>query len=260
MLYTIRKKCNKNSHRTLPGPYSSRLKNESGFYTKKMEEESMRSKKICYNFVTRQTEGAGATESAAAWIKEQSLPLWDLSDLYLGQDSQEIQSDIARVTNLAKEFREKYQNKVESLDAYGLHGAIKDLEVLTTASHKLSSFAFLNYCTDVSNHEKSSFYQKMNEHASSTDSMILFFSLEVNKIEEDALEKMLEQHKGLSIYRPWLRNIRAFKKYELSEKEEVLLNEKSVTSSNAWVKLFDESIAEVKCEWEGKTITLQSAP
>src|SRR5690606_20807776 len=87
---------------------------------------------------------------------------------------------------------------------------------------------------------------------------LLFFALELNRIEDDALEEKLRAP-SLARYRPWLRDLRVFRPYQLSDELEQLLHEKRVAGRDAWVRLFDETLAALRVDVDGETLTVEQA-
>src|SRR5262249_12691243 len=90
--------------------------------------------------------------------------------------------------------------------------------------------------------------------ASSASTALLFFTLELNRLEEADLEAKLYDP-ALAHYRPWLRDIRAFRPHQLSDEIEKLLHEKYVAGRAAWARLFDETIADLRFPFRGKELT-----
>jgi len=83
---------------------------------------------------------------------------------------------------------------------------------------------------------------------------LLFFSLELNRLDEaDLVEKL--KAPALAHYAPWLRDVRAFRPHQLSDEVEKLLHEKQVAGRGAWTRLFDETIAAVRFPWDGQQLT-----
>lgn len=79
----------------------------------------------------------------------------------------------------------------------------------------------------------------------------IFFTLEINALPEDKFQALL-QDSQVAYYAPWLKRVRMFKPYELSEDIEALLADKALTSSAAWVRLYDETASKLKYVVDGK--------
>lgn len=189
-------------------------------------------------------------------IENDVLPSWDLSDLYSTPNSPEFKNDIAKAKDLCLEFAKNYKGKVTKLNAKELYLAIKKYEEISDIFAKFGAYAFLKYAQDQSNPENSSFYQNTSETINDIVEPTIFFTLELNQISEESLSAMLNEQE-LSFYRPWLTDLRVEKPYQLSEKEETILHQKYITSRQSWVKLFDESQADMRFDFDDKQLTSQ---
>jgi oligoendopeptidase F len=98
------------------------------------------------------------------------------------------------------------------------------------------------------------FYQTMQERTTDISAEVLFFTLELNRLEESALQDKMAAP-GLARYGPWLRDVRAFREHQLSDELERLLHEKHVAGRAAWVRLFDETMAALRFPLDGESLT-----
>jgi len=172
-----------------------------------------------------------------------TLPSWDLGDLYQSPEDPNLRTDIAKAEALAAAFRKKYMGNVGTLTADDLAEAIKAYEELTDLSGKFSCYAQLLYAADMATPEHGIFYQNMMEKSSDISVTVLFFTLELNKIDDKHLSRHLEASESLRHYEPWIRDLRAFKPYQLADDMEELLHEKNITGAASWNRLFDETLA-----------------
>ena len=183
-----------------------------------------------------------------------TLPTWDLDDLYPGKDSLELKVDLAEAKADAEAFANEYRCKVADLDGAALAGAILEYERQQERLGRAMSYAHLLYAGDITGPESGRFFQSIKEQVNAVATVILFFELDLRRIEEADLEKKLEAPE-LAGYLPWLRDMRAYRPYQLSEEVERLLHEKSVAGRTAWVRLFDETIAELRFPFQGRDLT-----
>ena len=184
-------------------------------------------------------------------MSDEKMPEWDLSEYYKGTDDKQIDKDLKKYAQLAAAFAEKYKGKVAALDAKTFVEALKEIEEISKLGSKLGGFAYLNSTTRLMDAKASALYQKVSETLSEAGTDLLFFSLEYNKMDEKAIRK-LEEDKDVKTYAPYLKRVRKFKPYELSEDVEKTLLEKDVTSGSAWVRLYEESMARLSYEVDGK--------
>lgn len=184
-------------------------------------------------------------------MSDEKMPEWDLSEYYKGTDDTQIDKDIKKYAQLAAAFAKKYKGKVAALDAKAFVAALKEIEDISKLGSKLGGFAYLNSTTRLMDAKASALYQKVSEALSEAGTDLLFFGLEYNKMDEKAIRK-LEEDKEVKVYAPYLKRVRKFKPYELSEDVEKTLLEKDVTSGSAWVRLYEESMARLSYEVDGK--------
>ena len=117
-----------------------------------------------------------------------ALPRWDLADLYPGRDSAELTRDLDESSRAAKAFRERYQGKLAALSGAELGGAIAAYEAMQEPLGRVMSYASLVHAADMSDPEIGRFYQGMHERVNDIGTELLFFALELNRIEDAALE------------------------------------------------------------------------
>ena len=183
------------------------------------------------------------------------LPTWDLTDLYLATDSAELKSDREETLTRAQSFEGRYQSKVAGLDGDGLAAAIAEYEAIDEILSRIMSYAQLLHAGDVSDPKIGQFYQTMREHATAVSGHLLFFTLELNRIEEADLQAKLDASEALARYRPWIDAERSFREHQLSDEIEKLLLDKSVSGASAWVRLFDETAASLRFPFRGDELT-----
>ena len=187
-----------------------------------------------------------------------ALPAWDLSDLYPGRDSAELRGDLERALADAREFQARHMGKLAEMNGVELAAAIRDYERLRETVDRIMSYASLAYSVDMADPAVGQFYQTMHERTNEIGTALLFFTLELNKIEDDRLDRKLTAPE-LGHYAPWLRDVRTFRPHQLSDEVETLLHEKHVAGSAAWMRLFDETMASLRFPVDGKELTSAEA-
>ncbi len=195
------------------------------------------------------------TDAAAALTVAQDLPVWDLSDLYPGPRSPELEADLSRTGDLARAFEERWAGRIAALDGAGLGEAIAEYERITETLHKIYSYAQLLHAGDVANPEIGRFYQYIQERGTEISSHMIFFTLEINRIDDDALAAMLADP-AAARYAPWIRDVRAFRAHQLSDDLEKMLHDKDVAGRSAFVRLFDETMASLRFPVDGEELTI----
>ena len=187
-----------------------------------------------------------------------AMPRWDLRDLYPAHDSRELARDLAAAVKDAKAFKEAYAGKIKSASGVRFAGAIAEYERMQERLYRLGAYAYLLYATDMNEPKIAQFYQNTREKLTDIGSDLLFFTLEINRLDEAKL-KMLRKHKGVAHYAPWLRGVRLYRDYQLSDDLEKLLHDKDVAGRGAWTRLFDESVGALRTEIDGKVLTNEQA-
>ncbi len=198
-----------------------------------------------------------AAEAIAAADKKAALgalPQWDLSDLYPGPDSAELNRDLVLLAEDANAFRQRYEGRLAGLSGAELGAAVEAYERMQELSGRIISYASLVHAGNLADPEIGRFYQTIQERTNAIATGLLFFTLELNRLDDDVLAAK-EANPALARYRPWLRDTRAFRPHQLSDEVERLLHEKYVAGAAAWTRLFDETIADLRFPFRGQQLT-----
>jgi oligoendopeptidase F len=187
------------------------------------------------------------------------LPVWDLADLYRGPDDPALAADLDRAEAEAKAFAGRHAGQLGAMEGDALAAAIAEYERIEERLGRAMSYAQLVFSGDAADPANGRFYQTVQERVTAISSHLLFFTLELNRLEEPALEARLAASPALARWRPWLRDLRAFRPHQLSDELEKLLHEKEVTGRAAWNRLFDETIAAMRVPVAGEELTVSAA-
>jgi oligoendopeptidase F len=188
-----------------------------------------------------------------------ALPVWDLSDLYAAPDDPRIGADLDRIEAQARAFEQRLAGRLAGLPGDALAQAISEYEAMWEGLGRVTSYAGLVFSGDAQDAANGRFYQTMQERVTSLSSHLLFFTLEINRLEDAALETKLGASGALAHWRPWLRDLRVFRPHQLSDEAEKLLHEKEVTGRAAWNRLFDETTAAMRVQVAGEELTVSAA-
>ena len=183
------------------------------------------------------------------------LPAWDLSDLYASPDDPRIKADLDHAEQAAKDFAMSRSGTLASLPGSGLGAAIAEYERIQELLGRVGSYAQLLFAGDSSDPAIGRFYQGVNERMTTIGSHLIFFTLELNRLDDAALEPKFADP-ALARYRPWLRDLRVFRPHQLSDELEKLTHERDLTANGAWVRLFDETIAAMRIDLNGQKLTV----
>jgi oligoendopeptidase F len=205
--------------------------------------------------IARAAHAGGAAEALGA------LPEWDLTHLYPAMDSPAFAADVERAAVEARRFAELYRGKLAALAARddasaALAEAVKTYEGLEDLVGKIMSYAGLVYSGDTTDPQRAKFYGDTQDKVTAISTELLFFGLELNRIDAALLAKAAAQA-PLSHWKPWLEDLAKDKPHQLEDRIEELFHEKSVTGHGAWNRLFDETIASLRFKVGGDDLTLE---
>jgi oligoendopeptidase F len=187
------------------------------------------------------------------------LPEWNLADLYPAIDAPEVKRDLERGEAECIAFENTYKGKLAELaenDARGLGEAVKLYEAIDDQLGRLISFAGLVHAGNTTDPACAKFYGDVQERITAASLHLLFFQLELNRIDDAKLDKAMADP-VLGHYRPWIEDIRKEKPYQLEDRIEHLFHEKSVSGAAAWNRLFDETIVSLRFEVEGEMLGIE---
>ena len=211
--------------------------------------------------MTSQLTRPAAAQRAPARSPLGDLPEWDLSDLYPALDSPLVARDLERADAECEAFETAYKDRLASLAAAAeagaeLAAAIKRYETIDDLLGRLISYASLLYSADTSDPIRAKFYGDVQERITAASTHLLFFTLELNRIDDALLDRAM-QDPALAHYRPWIEDVRKEKPYQLDDKLEQLFHEKSVTGYAAWNRLFDETMTGLRFAVGGESLTVE---
>src|SRR5271166_1055297 len=189
------------------------------------------------------------------------LPEWRLEDLYEAMDSPRFAADLERARWEAKQFKETYRGKLIELadepeGGEALAAAVSAYESLQDLTARVMAYASLLYASDTSDPARAKFHGDAQERVTALAGDLLFFELELNRIDDARLEAAMATP-ALGRYRPWLEDIRKEKPHQLADEIEQLFLEKSVSGAAAWNRLFDDTTAALRFDFEGESLTLE---
>jgi oligoendopeptidase F len=185
------------------------------------------------------------------------LPEWDLSDLYTSPDAPELEADLAWLEKECAAFAADYEGKLADLSADDMLTCVLRNEKISQVSGRIMSYAGLRYYQLTVDAERAQFMSNCQEQLTDFSTPLVFFTLELNRIEDDKLDAMFAANADLARYKPVFDRIRAMKPYQLSDELEKFLHDLGVVG-DAWERLFDETIAGLEFEMEGETLNIEA--
>src|SRR6516164_1191480 len=189
------------------------------------------------------------------------LPEWNLDDLYSGLADPAIKRDLDRADAECAAFEEAYKGKLAAVAAADDGGAtlataVRRYEAIDDLLGRLSSFAGLIHAGNTLDPARTKFYGDVQERLTAASIHLLFFTLELNRIDDAVLDKAMADP-ALGHYRPWLEDVRRYRPYQLEDRVEQLFHEKAVTAYSAWNRHFDATIANLRFKVAGKSLAIE---
>src|SRR3984885_3940827 len=218
---------------------------------------AMPSKRTTRKTATKRPVTSASTRNKALDV----LPEWNLSDLYSGLNDPAVKRDLDRADADCAAFEVAYKGKLAEIAASPQAGAVlaaavKSYEAIDDLMGRLGSYAGLLHAGDTLDPARTKFYGDVQERLTAASTHLLFFALELNRV-DDALLEAAMRDPALGHYRPWLEDVRRYRPYQLEDRVEQLFHEKSVTAYSAWNRLFDATIASLRFKVLGKTLAIE---
>ncbi|WP_299985682.1 M3 family oligoendopeptidase [uncultured Ruegeria sp.] len=185
-----------------------------------------------------------------------NLPEWDLTDLYTSEDAKELSRDLDWLEQECASFAADYEGKLAELDANGLLTCVHRNEKINAIAGRIMSFAGLRYYQLTTDADRAKFLSDMQEKITVFTTPLVFFTLEINRIDDEVLKSHFDANVDLARYEPVFRRIRAMKPYQLSDELEKFLHDLGVVG-DAWERLFDETIAGLTFTVDGEELNIE---
>jgi oligoendopeptidase F len=184
------------------------------------------------------------------------LPTWDLTDLFPAARLDELRPALRSIEDQARGFAAKYKGRLESLRPAEFAAAVDAYQKFEESLARLSAFAELLFSAQSDDPASGQLLQFVTEQATSTTSELLFFTLEINRLDDETIAAW-QSHESVRPWRPWLRDLRVFRNHQLSNELERLFNEKDVVD-RGWSRLFDQTLAAMQIPLGAEQLTLSA--
>nr|MCU0790483.1 oligoendopeptidase F [Nitratireductor sp.] len=190
------------------------------------------------------------------------MPEWNLADLYPGADSQAYRGDLAGCDERSRTFEAQYKGTLAGHlehDPERIAAAIREYEAIQETMGRIMSHASLAYAANTADPALAKAFGDAQEKITAASSHLLFFELELNRLDDRRIDEAMAAHPALGHYRPWIEDLRKDKPYQLEDRIEQLFHDKSVVGRSAWNRLFDETMTALKFDIGGETLSLEPA-
>ncbi|HEX4482166.1 MAG TPA: M3 family oligoendopeptidase [Solirubrobacteraceae bacterium] len=175
---------------------------------------------------------------------------WDLEPLVEGDGPDGVERRLASALERSQAFAERYAGKLAELDSAGLREAMAELAAIYDLIGRAGTYAALRFSVDTADPAIGALMQAAQERGTAIETTLLFFDLEWAALEDEHVERLLSGD-GLEFCAHHLRNVRRYREHLLSEPEEKILSEKSLTGAGAWTRLFEELTSSIKVQLGG---------
>ena len=196
------------------------------------------------------------TDPGSSQIK--NLPEWNLDDLYSSENDKNLTRDLKWLDKECTKFENDFKNKLSKLSAQNFLKCILRYEKIQNISGRIMSFAGLKYYQSTTDPKRAKFLADMQDKITVSSSKLVFFSLEINNIDNKKINSLLKENVKLSRFKPIFDSLRKMKNHQLSTELEAFLHDQSVVGTSAWNRLFDETIAGLKFTINNEELNIES--
>jgi oligoendopeptidase F len=192
-----------------------------------------------------------ATEAAPeSTDPELQATAWDLGPLVAGQGPDGARAQLKQALKRSQAFAARYAGKLGELDSAGLEQAMRELAEIQELVGRAGTYAGLCFSVDTADPAAGALMQEVQERGTEIETTLLFFELEWAVLPDERAESLLGDGR-LAFCAHYMRNVRRYREHLLSEPEEKILAEKSVTGASAWSRLFDELTSAIEVRLPG---------
>ncbi|MFV0318199.1 MAG: M3 family oligoendopeptidase, partial [Microthrixaceae bacterium] len=192
-------------------------------------------------------------ESTEATVEEIDLNAsevhWHLDGLLDGSSTEAM---LDRAEGMVDELAAA-RGTIEGLDPAGLAALMSRSGELEDLLGRVGNYVMLRFSEDTSDPARGAEMMMVEERATAMSTRLVFFELEWAELSDERVEELLADP-VLDFCAHHLRNLRRYRPHLLSEPEEKLLTEKSVSGAGAWVRLFDELTSALTVELPGALV------
>ncbi|UYN92509.1 MAG: M3 family oligoendopeptidase [Anaerolineales bacterium] len=190
-------------------------------------------------------------------MTEYTLSRWSLKDLFPGADSSEMKAAIKKLESNVAAFEKQREKLTDTISDADFKAIVTQMEQNTRLAARIDQFAGLWFSEDTQNQEAQAFQARVDQLMAELSNKTLFFSIWWKALSDDVAAKL--QASAGPEFDYWLRQIRNFKPYTLTEAEEKIINLKDVTGAKAMQALYsaitDRYVFKVDVDGDIKELT-----
>ena len=190
----------------------------------------------------------------------EDLPRWRLDDLYTGRDDPRIETDLAAAAAANDALAALEGQFVAAAKEPARLGALlnRGVDLYEQAVNLLWSVgAYASLSSSVAQNDPAwgKFESDFRGRAARIGAKSLFFTLELNALDDADIAAALEADKAAARWSPWLRRVRLSKPHELSHEAETMIVERSPGVAG-WSRLYDETLSRMQIGVGRETLNL----
>jgi oligoendopeptidase F len=187
-----------------------------------------------------------------------ALPEWRLEDLYPAPDAPAVKADLDWARKAAAAFAATHEGNLAKYSGDALAAVIAEYEAIDLKLGRIMSYAGLRYQQNTADPARAKFMGDMQAAVTDLTAPLVFFTLELNRVEDGALAARLDESAALRRWKPWIDRVRAFRPHQLSDELERFEHDRSVVGVSSWIRLYDETTAALEFDVDGETLSLEA--
>jgi len=161
---------------------------------------------------------------------------WKLDDLFPEGDLTSLEEAFTELEQKASSFENARPLLNEQISVDAFLSLLRQFEDVQRSSSLIQSYSELHFSENTQNQAAQNLKARVAQYLADISNRILFFELWWKQMPDEAAERLMERSGD---YRYFLEQLRHFKKYTLSEPEEIIINLKDVTGNRALNLLYD---------------------
>jgi oligoendopeptidase F len=180
---------------------------------------------------------------------------WDLEPLVddRGPEGVEALFDEAEVRARALV---SYRGRIGELDAAELADLMREVGTINELGGRAGSYAGLKFAENTADPAAGALMARAEERGTAIGNELIFVELEWAAVPDARAETLLAEEE-LAFCRHHLAAARRYRPHLLSEPEERILADKSLTANSAWVRLFSELTSAITVDLDGTAVSLE---
>jgi oligoendopeptidase F len=180
---------------------------------------------------------------------------WDIEPLVDGEGAAGVDALLDESETRARALG-TYRGRIGELDAGELAALMEELAAIGDLVGRAGSYAGLRFSVDTQDPANGALVARTEERSTAINNELIFVELEWAAVDDDRAAQLLADAR-LDFCHHYLESARRYRPHLLTEPEELILSDKSLTSSSAWVRLFSELTSALTVDLDGDSVSLE---